>query len=116
MSIANAANVGNLTLNANSTGAMTITNATNTGSVTNSGSGTGTSTFTNIGTNVTSVNENSNTSPVAISGTITVNSVATTLATSSVETTFRLLCSGPVNGTGNLILQNNGTGAGDGYG
>lgn len=102
---------GNVILNDNSTNANGITISgyalNNAGTITNSGTSTGGVIISGgVGSNVTSINQNSTTSALTISTTaLTVNSGGTTL-TNTLGTKV-LTVSGGVTGTGNLILNNN---------
>ena len=76
----------------------------------NTGTGTGTTTIgatSGIGSNVTGVTENSATSALTVSGGLTVNSSGTTLINSSNAKLFTL--NGGISGTGNLVIDNNGS-------
>lgn len=82
------------------------TDVANTGAIINSGTGTSsTSISANIESSVTGIEEDAASSALNISGNLAVNSSGTTLT----DTTGALTLSGNVSGTGNLILQNNGT-------
>jgi hypothetical protein len=106
---------GNLTLKANAAGAITISTVpvNNTGTITNSGNGAvssvGTATLSGgVGTNVTSIVENSTNSALTISTLpLMVNSGGTTLANNNSSGTKVFTVSSGVGGTGDLVLQNN---------
>ena len=104
----NIANTGNLILNANNTGAINISsqNFNPTGSITNSGTGTGTTTISvPVGSNVTAIN-NTNASPLTISGPLFINTSGSTTVTES-GSGLLTLSGGVANTTGNLVLANN---------
>ena len=90
----------------NNTVAITtaIGTANNAGTITNSGTGTGTTTITTVGTNVTSITENSTTSALTLTN-LNVNSGGTTLTNTA--GTKILTVTNSVSGTGNLVLNNN---------
>ncbi|MCD6024373.1 MAG: transporter, partial [Fibrobacteria bacterium] len=102
---------GNLTLNNNSAtidGITLSTNAVNpAGLILNAGNDIGTVLISApVGSNVTGIQGNSETSGLTVSGPLTVNGTATTVANNSSGTVLTL--SGGVTGTGNLILNNHG--------
>lgn len=105
---------GNLTITYSATaltGSVVFsTNPINiTGTIINNGNTTGTTTISGgIGSNVTSITENSTTSSLTIStNPISVNSAGTTIKNDTVGTAKILTVSSGVTGTGNLIIQNN---------
>ena len=101
----------NLVINeGGTTGTITFSTVAinNTGTITNTGSGSGTTTISaGVGSNVTSITENSTTSALTISGSLTVNSGGTTLTNSNASGSSLLTVSGGVTGTGALVLNNN---------
>ena len=99
----------NLTLNGNSTGAMTFTTGSINiaGTITNSGTGTNTSTLAGVGPNVTALTQSSTTSALTVAGALSLNSGGTTLT--NTLGTKALTVSGGTTGTGNLVLNNNST-------
>ena len=107
--------IGNITFNSasGSSGATQATAGTinNTGTITNIGQGSGAITLSGgIGANVTAITENSATSALTISGasgTLTVNSLGTTLNNNNASGTQILTVSAAVAGNGNLGLNNN---------
>lgn len=75
------------------------------GSITNTGPGLATTTVSApIGSNVTGVFENSTSSPLSVTGAITVNAAGTTLG--NLSGTQLLSVSGGITGSGNLTLRN----------
>ncbi len=106
----------NLTINENATtGTIEFRTApiNNIGTVTNIGAGSGTTGIAGgIGSNVTAITENSTTSGLTIYTTaatvVTVNSGGTTLTNNNASGTKQLSINTAINGTGNLILNNNG--------
>jgi len=105
----------NLTLKQNGAGGLTIAGVNNTGTVTNAGSGGGTATITNVGSNVTSLIQNSNNNALnitnqltAINGSSTVNLSKTYLAVNGSQ---NLSLNGGVNTIGSITNDNTGTGA-----
>ncbi len=90
------------------TGTINFTNTVNNvGTISNIGTSTGTVTYSGgVGSNVTTITENSTLSPLTIStAALTVNTGGTTLVNSA--GTSLLTVSGGVTGSGNLILNNN---------
>jgi hypothetical protein len=106
--------VGDLTLKYNGiTGGVLLQlstgSANHRGAIINAGIGPGTTKLaSSVESNVTALIENSTSSPLLVTGVLTVNSGGTTLANiSSGGTTNVLTVSGNVGGTGDLILSNN---------
>jgi autotransporter-associated beta strand protein len=96
--------VGNLTLKPS--GPLFLSAVNMAGTITNAGVATYSATINgSVGSNVTALVENSAGSALTVSGTLTVNEGGTTLANSGGSV---LTVSGGVNGTGNLVLNNNG--------
>ena len=102
-----------LTIKSNATtGTVTVSTGAinNAGTITNIGAGTGTNTISaSIGSNVTSIIENSTKSSLAVSGDLSMNSSGTTLINENSSGTSKLTLSGGITGTGNLVLDNNST-------
>jgi fibronectin-binding autotransporter adhesin len=98
--------------NDNTTNGFTFTAPTNNaGGITVGGSGTGTAgaIFSSIGSNVTSITDNQNATPLTIgAGSITVNSGGTTFTTNS--TGSLMTVSGAVGGTGDATFTSNNAG------
>ena len=94
---------GNLTLRNNSATAnginLSTTAVNNIGTITNAGTGTGSVTIAAVGSNVTNVIQNSNTSPLTIT---TLNALTTTLTSSG---TALLTVTNQITGVGALVLS-----------
>lgn len=104
---------GSLLLEAASTGVVTLSGGgiNPSGAIINFGYGSATNVVNApIGSNITGIFQNSTTSPLNVSGGITVNSNATELA--NIAGAKPLTVTGNISGAGNLVLNNNST-AGD---
>ncbi|WP_425618761.1 RHS repeat-associated core domain-containing protein [Anatilimnocola sp. NA78] len=111
LSVNTISGTGNVTGKANGGNITLATSVNHTGSLINAGTGSGSLlNSAGIGSNVTSLVQNSASSAMNFTGTLTVNSGGTTLVNNSAAQ----LKVTAVTGTGNLTLQNNGTMTGGG--